>query len=163
MDVVYSDDYIVLTIMMGVSVWPTPVYTGVLRKSPVKRPYFCDFARKIASAMLLNAHLFVISRLNEVFWVPGYRMSQMMIVLTLKAFFQCGSRVLKRCSEPFWHYKKSNSCHFWKKWIFDCQCSYFCKKCDSIPFVFLQICARIRNWSHCIMHMRSFLKPCNNS
>ena len=28
---------------------------AVLRKSPIKRPYFCDFARIIASAMVLNA------------------------------------------------------------------------------------------------------------
>ena len=48
----------------------TPVYTGVLRKSPVKRPYFCDFARIIASAMVFNSHFFIISCLNEVFRAP---------------------------------------------------------------------------------------------
>ena len=48
----------------------TAVYTGVLRKSPVKRLYFCDFARIIASANVLNAHLFAISRINEVFRAP---------------------------------------------------------------------------------------------
>ena len=39
------------------TVWPT-------------RLYFCDFACIIASAMVFNAHLFVISRLNEVFRAP---------------------------------------------------------------------------------------------
>ena len=48
----------------------TAVYTGVLRKSPVKRLNFCDFAHIIASAMVLNAHLFAISRINEVFRAP---------------------------------------------------------------------------------------------
>ena len=48
----------------------TPVSSVVLRKLPVTRPYYCDFARRTASAMVLNAHLFVISRLNEVFRAP---------------------------------------------------------------------------------------------
>ena len=47
-----------------------PVYMGVLRKLSVKRPCFCDFARMIASAMVLYAYLFLISCLNEVFRAP---------------------------------------------------------------------------------------------
>ena len=71
----------------------TPVFTGVLRKSPVKQPYFCDFARKIASPMALNAHLLVISCLNEVFRAPWQQNES---DDNNSKFFQCGSRVLKK-------------------------------------------------------------------
>ena len=89
-----------------------------------------------------------------------------------KSLFQCGSRVFRTFSALL---KKSNFCHFWKNWIFDCQCSYFylynaciftritlvflqkcartlpafLQKCARTLPVFLQICARIRNSSHC--------------
>ena len=73
-------------------------------------------------------------------------MSQMIIVLTLKAFFQYSSRVLKKV---FWTF----SALLKKNWIFGFQRSYFywynarifAKKCARTPPVFLQICACTRN------------------
>ena len=121
---------------------------------PVKRPYFCDFARIIASVMVLNAPLFVISCLNEVFRAPWKYNESDDNSSNLKSPLRPSngpSRNWQHCKK---RWQISVQLAIFEKlniWLSELVFLYkfvFLQKMRIYPPVFLQICARIRNSSH---------------